>query len=305
MKNLLSNLCSSSRTDRVRTLAIDAVSLPSFCRVNMLKLVSVLVILLTIGSGNVWGADETLTITRDDVTTANNYGTDSEWEVGTISGKCQIYGSTTTSLQFNGGKPSGTEGTGAGDVIKSRRCWNTTAMPGKIKSITITTASGTERAWRVFCSTSAATSSSTATYGTEFGSSTNATTSGTTWSVPNNDNTNYTYFMAYSNTTSASYIASIVVTYEGAPDVTYTVTWNDNGGQIKSEEIAEGSTSYSCPSAPSTSARGNCGDKFMGWTTTASYTGNTPPAVLFTDDSGTKPAINGNTDFYAVFADEE
>ena len=56
MKNFLSNLCSSSRTDRVRTLAIDAVSLPSFCRVNMLKLVSVLVILLTLGVGNAWGA---------------------------------------------------------------------------------------------------------------------------------------------------------------------------------------------------------------------------------------------------------
>lgn len=96
-----------------------------------------------------------------------------------------------------------------------------------------------------------------------------------------------------------------LVLYKKGASVKYTVTWNDNGGQIKSEEIAKGSTSYSCPSAPSTSARGNCGDKFMGWTTTASYTGSTPPAVLFTDDSGTKPAINGNTDFYAVFADEE
>ena len=57
MKNFLSKLWSLSRTDRVRTLAIDAVSLPSFCRVNMLKLVSVLVILLTIGSGNAWGAE--------------------------------------------------------------------------------------------------------------------------------------------------------------------------------------------------------------------------------------------------------
>jgi len=59
MKNFLSNLWSLSRTDRVRTLAIDAVSLPSFCRVNMLKLVSVLVILLTLGVGNVWGVTYT------------------------------------------------------------------------------------------------------------------------------------------------------------------------------------------------------------------------------------------------------
>ena len=54
MKNFLSKLWSLSRADRVRTLAIDAVSLPSFCRVNMLKLVSVLVLILTIGSGNAW-----------------------------------------------------------------------------------------------------------------------------------------------------------------------------------------------------------------------------------------------------------
>ena len=69
MKNFLSNLCSSSRTDRVRTLAIDAVSLPSFCRVNMLKLVSVLVLILTVGVGNAWGADETLSFSGSDWST--------------------------------------------------------------------------------------------------------------------------------------------------------------------------------------------------------------------------------------------
>lgn len=62
MKNFLSKLWSLSRTDRVRTLAIDAVSLPSFCRVNMLKLVSVFALLLTIGVGNAWGANQTYTL---------------------------------------------------------------------------------------------------------------------------------------------------------------------------------------------------------------------------------------------------
>ena len=130
-------------------------TIKNFAKRVVMALVAILMV------GNALGTDATLTITRDDVTTANNYGTDSEWTVSTISGKCQIYGSTSTSLQFNGSKPNGTEGTGAGEVIKSRRCWNTTSMPGKIKSVTITTASGTERAWRVFCGTSAATSSTT------------------------------------------------------------------------------------------------------------------------------------------------
>ena len=64
MKNLLSKLWSLSRTDRVRTLAIDAVSLPSFCRVNMLKLVSVLTILLTIRVGQMWGTTYTWTCAK-------------------------------------------------------------------------------------------------------------------------------------------------------------------------------------------------------------------------------------------------
>ena len=183
-------------------------------RLRKLKLFFACLLMAVLSIGQVWATDATLTITRDDVTTVNNYGTDSEWTVGTISGYCQIYGSTTTSLQFNGGKPNGTEGTASGDVVKSRRLWNTVAVPGRIKSVTITTASGTERAWRVFCSTSAAERTSTTSYGTEFGSSTNATTSGTTWDVPANDNTNYTYFLAYSNSGNASYISSIVVTYE-------------------------------------------------------------------------------------------
>ena len=259
-----------------------------------------LIILCSIGSGNVWGADETLTITREDVTTAKNYGTDSEWEVGTISGKCQIYGTTTTSLQFNGSKPDGTEGTGTGQVIKSRRCWNTSAMPGKIKAITITTASGTERAWRVFCGTSAATSSSTATYGTEFGSSATATTEGTTWKVPNDDDTDYRYFMVYEDATSAAFIASIIVTYEGAPAVTYSVTWKSDGVTVHTDAAVPSGTTVSTPSDPEVPS-GCTGAKFMGWTATENYSNATDaPGDLF---NGTSPTINSAKTYYAVFAD--
>ena len=53
MKNFLSNLCSLSRADRVRTLAIDAVSLPSRCRVKHLFVLTFL--LFTLGIGNAWG----------------------------------------------------------------------------------------------------------------------------------------------------------------------------------------------------------------------------------------------------------
>ncbi|MBQ6790721.1 MAG: hypothetical protein IJP76_04680 [Paludibacteraceae bacterium] len=132
-----------------------------------------------------------------------------------------------------------------------------------------------------------------------------AISGGTEYSV--NNSSNYSGAVKIrverpSSATGAIYFNKAIVTYTSGTK--YTVTWNDNSGQLKSESITEGSTSYSCPSpAPTTAA--NCGDKFMGWTTSSSYKANTPPTVLFTDDSGTKPAINADTDFYAVFADEE
>ena len=78
MKNVityLKALWSWSRTDRVRTLAIDAVSLPSFCRVNMLKLVSILVLVLTVGVGNVWGAETSFTFTPTSSSAGTTSGT--------------------------------------------------------------------------------------------------------------------------------------------------------------------------------------------------------------------------------------
>ena len=83
--------------------------------------------------------------------------------------------------------------------------------------------------------------------------------------------------------------------------IQYTVTWNDNSGQIHSQAVTYGSNEYSCPSDPSLDD--NCGSKFMGWTTNSTYKGNSAPDDLFTDTSGTKPTITGDTDFYAVFAD--
>ena len=88
----------------------------------------------------------------------------------------------------------------------------------------------------------------------------------------------------------------------GTYTIQYTVRWHDNEGQITEELVNSGSTSYNCPDDPSPSERGNCGDRFMGWTN-APYAGNNAPTVLFTNSSGTKPAITQDTDFYAVFAD--
>ena len=67
--NFLSNLCSLSRADRVRTLAIDAVSLPSRCRVKHLFVLTFL--LFTLGIGNAWGATLTDNLTFGNPSSSN------------------------------------------------------------------------------------------------------------------------------------------------------------------------------------------------------------------------------------------
>lgn len=81
-----------------------------------------------------------------------------------------------------------------------------------------------------------------------------------------------------------------------------TVTWNDNGGVIRTDNIfvPAAGKSVTPPSDPSTSARGNCGDKFMGWTTTENYKADSPsPGDIVTGAQ----TITGSVDYYAVFAD--
>ena len=81
-----------------------------------------------------------------------------------------------------------------------------------------------------------------------------------------------------------------------------TVTWNDNGGVIRTDNIfvSASGKSVTPPSDPSTSARGNCGDKFMGWTTTENYKSDSPsPGDIVTGAQN----VTGSTNYYAVFAD--
>ena len=141
---------SLSRTDRVRTLAIDAVSLPSFCRVNMLKLVSVLVILLTLGVGNVWGA--TITFNVKGQGSGNSY----------ITTETQYTsGSTTYKLKNwipNSGQVRGNKSTASQDFY----IYNTSAIPGTISGISITGGSYTYSKIYYNTNTSSITSHTTA-----------------------------------------------------------------------------------------------------------------------------------------------
>ena len=105
-KNFLSNIRSpfldSPSSDVGSRCRVVADLLPSFCRVNMLKLVSVLVLILTIGSGNVWG-QATSQAPADGSTFVVTYYTNSTYYAlpNTITGGSTL-SSTTVSVNGSG-----------------------------------------------------------------------------------------------------------------------------------------------------------------------------------------------------------
>ncbi len=142
-----------------------------------------------------------LTIARNEFGTASEYAWHS-WTATattgeTISGSGFIYGTTTTSIQVNGSK--------AGDYI-----YNTTALPGKIVSITLTKASGSDRSFDILTSD---TPFDSATAASLKGQATDAkktvTTEGVTWTFE----TNHKYFAIVIVDKSAAYLSSIEIEY--------------------------------------------------------------------------------------------
>lgn len=82
-----------------------------------------------------------------------------------------------------------------------------------------------------------------------------------------------------------------------------TVTWNDNGGVIRTDNIfvPAAGKSVTPPSDPSTSEP-NCGDKFVGWTKTEDYEDEDDAPGDLVNGAQT---ITGSADYYAVFADKK
>lgn len=153
-------------------------------------------------------ASQTLTITRSSITSSGNYGSWSTWTATTtdndsISGKCEIYGSTTTSLQFN-----------KGSGYKLAALFNTTAIPGAITKIEATTASGTNRSWNAYVTSTACSSSgSTLTFGSNQTTVGNNVTIGTSSTSIGTSTAGYSYFCVQENVANASMIAQFKITY--------------------------------------------------------------------------------------------
>ena len=154
------------------------------------------------------GGEETLTIIRSSFADTGGPYDWYTWNATTsnsqsISGKGEIYSTTVASMQFNKGSGK-----------KVAALYNTTAIPGTITKIEATTASGTNRGWNAYVSTTAAAGSDTTlTFGnnnTQIGTS---VTVGTTSTTIGTSNHGYSYFCIQEAVTGASYLSEIKITF--------------------------------------------------------------------------------------------
>lgn len=139
------------------------------------------------------GNDRTITIRANNVSELKTTYGERDWTAGLVSGKTWAYKGT-NGIQFND-KPY---------------LYNTTAIPGKIKSIKMVAASGAaEKEWSVYVASEPLTDNDYNTKGTKVGSTQLVSTSGNTWNITSG---NYTYFCLYKGS-NATQISEITVTY--------------------------------------------------------------------------------------------
>lgn len=143
-------------------------------------------------SGSTGGTEKTISITRNSFSKSGGYAW-YDWSQDGVTGQAYIYSTTTTSMQFNGGKDG-------------KALFSTTTL-GNIKSVTVK-ASNTDRSWKLYGSNNPYTTTTT-TSGTEIGTATTNGETGITFSPTEN----YRYFSLSLNATNAAYLTSIDVVY--------------------------------------------------------------------------------------------
>lgn len=150
---------------------------------------------------------QTLTITRSSFSTSGGYAwydwTQATSDSTSISGKGELYTTTTTSMQFNKSKGN-----------KVAAIFNTTAIPGSITKIEATSQQTTIRSWTAYVtSTACSGSGSTLTFGsnkTSVGTVSPAVGTSTSFGT---SSAGYSYFCLQENDSSASYLSQIKITY--------------------------------------------------------------------------------------------
>lgn len=151
--------------------------------------------------------EATLTITRNSFSSSGGYAwydwTQTASNSASVSGKGELYTTATTSMQFN--KSNGN---------KVAALYNSTAIPGSITKIEAKTASGTNRAWNAYVtSTACSASGSTLTFGSNKTTVGSNVTIGTSSTSLGTSSAGYSYFCLQENVTGASYLAEIKITF--------------------------------------------------------------------------------------------
>lgn len=238
-------------------------------------------------SVNVWGADPSIIFKATDLGGTNNKYELKSGSAGGVSYSSYSY-TNTGSYQVNGNK---------GKNI----FFNTSQMPGAIKSIKATKASGTDRSVTAYVSTTALTSSNYSTNGTSLGAK-NVTSSGTTWTLTSDQiAAGYKYFYLHYSTTSALYVSQFEVTYAAAATPVTSLDLYVAGQRSDLKSGKKVGDKYTLPTPAEVTAE--CGDKVLvGWSTSEIPSPTTKPTTGFYAP-GAEVTLVANNTFYAVFAD--
>ena len=150
-----------------------------------------------------------------------NYETWSPWTSSGISGYAMAYDND-DALQF-----------------KNTAIFNTTPINGRITSISMSKASGTNRSWVIYGSDTATTTENFSVEGyTQVGEIKTVNENGVTWDFP--ENANYPSFICKCNVNNASYIDSILVNFEALVEASVNGDSSvDSGSQWASSGITE------------------------------------------------------------------
>lgn len=262
--NFLSKSSSQSCGHSSVTLALTVGSPSAHRRGAMLRLLSVLVLILTFGVGQMWGADTQQTYT---LSTAHNNSS-------------QTTGAVTWQI--------GANAIGAGNgsnPLQKLQGTITVVLPAnaQLNSVTINKGSGWGSNARVQFKVGNTVLNTFSTNGT--------------YTLKSTDNkTNLTYSFQYSGSSGNAWVSSIAVSYEIVAATPATVILHDADGStnVANKKVGD---SYTLPNTAATCT----GKVFLGWSTSEIATTNTKPTYYKKAESVTLVATNN---FYAVYASE-
>ena len=259
-----------------RQSRVDSVSIASRYRVLATLL---LCLTLFVGSGNVWGATYTITLTGKTLNSSTSYLTSETSK--TLNG----IGLNFNNLNPNSGQCRGNKSTQSQDFY----IYNTSAFSLPITKIVLNYSSA-DNTWvsgKVYAKTSSSSiaqaNHSSGTAGTK-----NETANTFTWEFTGTD-THFALYLVNGATSGTATASTIVVTYG------YSVTYDANGGSGTMTDASSPYASGASVTVKSNSFTAPTGKVFNGWNTKANGSGTSYAA-------GATFSISAHTTLYAQWA---